>query len=199
MTALALGARDRRVIVIGAVTISLLVGLSRGLPALRSWVQNRTAEARASAEQLAEARNGMRLLTALRDTLRVRRERLSAIDSVLPAQSSPSAVAATIASELEDFADDNGVKLATLQMRADTTVRFGRVRATVRLGGITDVTGLAGFLRSIEAGETPLVVRELSVSQPEPAAPDSRPESLRFDMLVVGLGRIAASAREARE
>lgn len=199
MTALPLGARDRRVLVVGASTISLLVGLSRGLPALRNWDHNRTAEARASAEQLADARHGIRLLSALRDSLRVRRVRLAAIDSALPAESSPSAIAATIASELEDFADDNGVKLATLQMRADTMVRFGRVRATVRVGGVTDVTGLAGLLRSIEAGETPLVVRELSVSQPDPAAPDSRPESLRFDLLVVGLGRIATSAREARE
>lgn len=197
--ALRLGARDRRVLLVGALTISLLVGLSRGLPALRTWEQDRAMTARAAVEQLAEARVGLGALPLLRDSLMVRRARLAAIDSVLPAGPSPSAVAAAIASILEQSADDNAVKLTTLQLRADTTVRAGLVRVSVRLGGVADVTGLAGLLRSIEAGETPLVVRDISVSQPDPAAPDSRPEALRFDVLVAGIGRVLPSARATRE
>lgn len=194
-----LGARDRRTLVGGAVIVSVLVGSSRGLPALRAWTEDRTGRAQAAAEQLAAVKQGMERLPALRESLVVRRARLAAIDSVLPAESTPSGVAAAVASALEDFADDNAVKLTTLQLRADTTVRAGRVRVSVRLGGVTDVAGLAGLLRSIEAGETPLIVRDLSVSQPEPAAPDSKPEALRFDMLIAGIGRISRGAREARE
>ena len=194
-----LAARDRRVLSIGAVTISLLVGLSRGLPALRAWQRDQSTEARTAAERLAAVQNWIRLLPTTRETLLVRRARLATIDSALPAESSPSGVAAVIASILEGFADENAVKLSTLQLRADSTVHAGRVRVSVRLGGVTDVTGLAGLLRSIEGGETPLVVRELSVSQPEPTAPDSRPEALRFDVLVAGIGRIEPAVRGTRE
>ncbi|HTI62343.1 MAG TPA: GspMb/PilO family protein [Gemmatimonadaceae bacterium] len=194
-----LGVRDRRVLSVGALTISLLVGLSRGLPALRAWERARMTEARTVALQLAELRNGVESLPLMRESLVVRRARLAAIDSLLPAGASPSAVAAAIASILEQSADDNAVKLTNLQLRADSTVRVGLVRVSVRLSGVTDVSGLAGLLRSIEAGETPLVVRDLSVSQPEPAAPDSRPEALRFDVLVAGIGRISPNTRGTRE
>lgn len=194
-----LGARDRRVLLVGALTISLLVGLSRGLPALRAWERAQMTEARTAALQLAELRNGVASLPLMRESLVVRRARLAAIDSLLPAGASPSAVAAAIASILEQSADDNAVKVTNLQLRADSTVRVGLVRVSVRLSGVTDVSGLAGLLRSIEAGETPLVVRDLSVSQPEAAAPDSRPEALRFDVLVAGIGRISPNTRGTRE
>lgn len=194
-----LGARDRRVLSVGALTISLLVGLSRGLPALRAWERAQMTEARTAALQLAELRNGVASLPLMRESLVVRRARLAAIDSLLPSGASPSGVAAAIASILEQSADDNAVKLTNLQLRADSTVRVGLVRVSVRLGGLTDVSGLAGLLRSIEAAETPLVVRDLSVSQPEPAAPDSRPEALRFDVLVAGIGRISPNTRGTRE
>ena len=194
-----LGRRDRRTLVIGVATVSALIGLSRGLPALRAWMRDRAAQARAAAEQLAAVESGIRRLPALRESLLVRRARLAALDSVIPAESTPAGVAAVVASILEGIADENDVKLATLQLRADTVVRAGRVRVSVRVGGVADVTGLAGLLQAIEAGETPLVVRDLSVSQTEPAAPDSKPEALRFDMSVAGLGRIAARHRETRE
>ena len=196
---LQLGRRDRRTLVIGAATVSVLIGLSRGLPALRTWMRDRTARARAAAEQLASVQSGIRRLPVLRESLLVRRARLAALDSVIPAASTPSGVAAVVASILEGVADENDVKLTTLQLRADTAVRAGRVRVSVRVGGVADVTGLAGLLQAIEAGETPLVVRDLSVSQPEPVAPDSKPEALRFDISVAGLGRIAARHRETRE
>jgi len=199
MGTLQLGARDRRVLSIGALTVFLLVGLSRGLPALHAWERTRTADARMAVVQLAELRNGTSSLPLMRESLFVRRARLAAIDSLLPAGASPSAVAAAIAAILEQSADDNAVKLTTLQLRADTSVLGGLARVSVRLSGVADVTGLAGLLRSIEAGETPLVVRDLSVSQPDPAAPDSRPEALRFDVLVAGIGRISPSVRGARE
>jgi hypothetical protein len=199
MGTLQLGARDRRVLSIGALTVFLLVGLSRGLPALHAWERTRTTEARTAVVQLAELRNGIESLPLMRESLLVRRARLVAIDSLLPAGVSPSAVAAAIAAILEQSADDNAVKLTTLQLRADTSARVGLARVSVRLSGVADVTGLAGLLRSIEAGETPLVVRDLSVSQPDPAAPDSRPEALRFDVLVAGIGRISPSVRGARE
>ena len=78
-----LGRRDRRTLVIGVATVSALIGLSRGLPALRAWMRDRAAQARAAAEQLAAVESGIRRLPALRESLLVRRARLAALDSVI--------------------------------------------------------------------------------------------------------------------
>jgi hypothetical protein len=59
------------------------------------------------------------------------------------------------------------------------------VRATASATG--DVRGLVSFLRALEGGPTRVVVRSLSVTQPEPAALPDRPESLRIEFEVAAL------------
>jgi hypothetical protein len=130
------------------------------------------------------------MLPAMRDSLRVRRERLAAIDSVVLNGSSTSAVVADLASSLDEIATDARLKVASMQLRADSAAPGSIARIAVRVSGTTDVTGLAAFLRAVETGDTPLVVRELSVSQSEPAAPESKAEALRVDVLVEAIARI---------
>ena len=185
---LAISRRDQRTLGVGAFTIAMLMVVSRGVPAIRTWDSERVSEAREIAAQLASVRIGRRQASALRDSLAVRRARLASIDSTLGTGTSPSAVAAALASTLEDLSDRNAIKVTALQIRADSVARGGMARVEVRLSGITDVSGLAGFLAAVEAGPTPVVVRELDVSQPEPAAADSKPEALRIDVLVSAVG-----------
>jgi hypothetical protein len=195
---LGLSARDRRTLTIGSFAITSLVVVARGIPALRSWDADRKAEAYSAAQQLASLRDGLVMLPTLRDSLRVRRARLAALESDLLFGASPSAIAANLASELEDLADDNAVKVTALQLRADTVAIGGLAHVDVRLTGIADVYGLAGFLRAAESDSTLLVVRDLSVSQAEPTAADGRPEALRVDMLVAAIGTMKnrASVRQ---
>jgi hypothetical protein len=134
----------------------------------------------------------------VRDSVRARQARLVALDSSLLFGASPSAIAADLASVLEDLADDNASKVTAMQLRADTVATAGLARVEVRITGIADVAGLAGFLHAIEADATPLVVRDLSVSQPEPTAGDAKAEALRVDMLVAGIGTIRPDKPEAR-
>jgi hypothetical protein len=143
-------------------------------------------------------RSGLSILSILRDTLRARRARVLALDSSLLFGATPSAIAADLASALENLADDNALKVTAMQLRSDTVVTAGLARVEVRITGITDVTGLAGFLRAVEAGVIPLVVRDLSVSQPEPAASDAKLEALRVDMLVASIGEIKSGKPEAQ-
>jgi hypothetical protein len=110
----------------------------------------------------------------------------------------PAAIAAQLASVLEDLADDNALKVTAMQLRADTVATAGLARVEVRVTGITDIIGLAGLLRAIESDETPLVVRDLSVSQPEPVGSDARAEALRVDLLVASIGTIDGERRESR-
>jgi hypothetical protein len=191
-----INARDRRTLLYGAIVIGTLTTLARGVPAVRSWNTARQADAGAAVDQAALAHRATRLLPVLRDSLRQRRARLAALDSVLIVGSSASVVTAGLASALEDIADDAQVRISVLQMHADTTTRSGLTRVTVRMTGIADVAGLAAFLHAVEGGERYLAVRELAVSQPEPAAADSKPEMLRLDILVEGLGLIRAGVHK---
>jgi len=194
---LGLSQRDRRTLVVGSTVVGSLFAVARGLPALRAWDADRRAEAQAAGRQLETLRGGLRSLPALRDSLRARRGRLAALDSVLLSGASPSAIAAGLASALEDLADENALRVTALQLHSDTAATAGLARVEVRVTGITDVTGLAGFLHAVEGGATPLVVRELSVSQAEPGASEAKPEALRVDMLVASIGTIRSLKREA--
>ncbi|MEP6493402.1 MAG: GspMb/PilO family protein [bacterium] len=187
-----LSARDTRTLAIGVSVIGTLFGVARGLPALRAWERDRIGDAAAASLQASAARTGVRLLPALRDSLRDREMRLAALDSVLLTGPSPSAAASDLASTLGDMADDAPLKISAMQLRADSAGPGSLTPVAVRVTGVTDIAGLAGFLRAIEGGEVPLLVRELAVSQPEPAAPSGRVESLRVDILVEGIARITS-------
>jgi Tfp pilus assembly protein PilN len=195
---LGLSTRDRRTIRVGLLTVSLLLGVAKGVPALRHWEGDQKSEARAAAQQIASLRRGLAILPAIRDTLRARQDRLAALDSILLSGVSPSTIAATLASQLEDFADDNAVKVTALQLHADTAAIAGLARVDVRITAVADIYGLTGFLHAVESEATPLVVRDLNVSQPEPMASDAKPEALRVDVLVSGIGIIKAAKLGAR-
>src|SRR5215211_2950642 len=193
---LGLSPRDRRTLVVGSCTVLSLITVAKGLPALRAWETQRAGEAEAAAEQLTSLREGLRVLPALYDSLRVRRLRLAALDSVLVFGESPSAVSARLAAKLEELADDNSIMVTALQLRSDSVVTNGLARIEVRVAGVTDITGLGGFLRAVEGNVTPLVVRDLSVSQQEPTAADSKPEALRIDLLIASVGWIKSAVRQ---
>lgn len=188
--AIGLSPRDRRTLLAGAGTVAGLVLAARGLPALRVWESSRLSEARSTTRQLLAAREGIAALPALRDSLAARRVRLAALDSAMLGGSSPAALTAAVAAAVEGIADDNALKIVALQLRSDGTAVDGQARAEVRVTGVTDIVGLAAFLRAVEGGATPLVVRELSVSQSAPAADSTKAEALRIDVLIGAIGSI---------
>jgi hypothetical protein len=198
LSQLGLSARDRRVLFFGASTIGTLFAFARGVPALLEWQKDRSSEAAAESQQAAAARIGVRMLPALRDSLRDRQIRLAALDSVLLSGSSASAAVAELASMLENMADAASVKVTAMQLRADSAASGLLAQVAVRVNGVADVAGLAAFLRAIEGSETPLIVRELAVTQSEPAAPDGKVEALRVDVLVEGIARITGTTAEKR-
>lgn len=190
---LGLSRRDRRTLLIGLGVVATLLVMARGIPTLRSWEVNQESAAQSAGQQLAALRAGLRTLPTLRDTTRARRDRLAGLDSAMLRGASPPAIAAGLASALEDIADDNSLKVTTMQLRADSLVTAGLARAEVRITGTTDVVGLGAFLRAVESDATPMVVRDLSVSQSDPTASDNRPDVLRVDVLVVTVGTITTN------
>jgi hypothetical protein len=191
---LGLSSRDRRTLIVGVSAVGVLLALGRGVPTLVQWQSAQRAEAATISTDLAVARAGARLMPQLLDSLRSRQARLAAIDSAMLGGSTPAAAAAGLASALQDIAADASVKVSAMQLQADSAGTGGVVQVGVRVTAVSDVYGLLALLRALEGGRTLLAVRELAVTQPEPAAPASKQETLRLDVMVVGLARIAAEA-----
>jgi hypothetical protein len=193
---LAISRRDRRTLAGGFTVIAAALIVSKGIPAVRAWEAEQVAAAASARADIARLEAGVGTLAELRDTIRARTARLNAIDTVMLSGPSPSSVAAALASMISDIADDNRLRVGGLQLRADSTIKHGMAQAEVRVTATSDVVGLAGFLRDLESNPTPLLVRELAVSQPEPGAGDAKAEALRLDLLVATLGVIRPGAHQ---
>src|SRR6185295_108730 len=134
-----LSARDKRTLIVGTVTIGTLFTLARGLPALLSWQRDRVADAETMAQQATSARKSVHALPELRDSLRVRSARLAALDAVMLSGVSSSAAAASLAAALGDIADAAPIKVAAMQLRADSAAPGTIAQVGVRVTGVTDV------------------------------------------------------------
>jgi hypothetical protein len=184
--------RDRRTLILGASVIASLVTLAKGAPSIAAWQRVRATASVHANQLLASASVDPAELRAARDSLAARRGRLVAIDSALPVAATASEAVARLASTLGDLADSCSVRVSAIQLRPDSAASSGITEVSVRLNGVADVAGIASLLHAIAASENPLVVRELSITSPEPTAPPSKVEALRFDVLVAGLARIGA-------
>ena len=200
-----LSPRDRRTITIGAIVIGSVLLLGRGIPAWLEW----TRDAQTSATELtADAARADALLATypvIRDSLRTRSARVVATTLLVLDGDTPATAAATLASLVADAATDGGVTLGAVQPRADAnallttpgrhlTQHQGFVRVTVH-GDLTgDIVGIAQFLGDLERGQAIVSVRDLTISQPEPQAPNTRMELLHAEFTVVGL---AIASKEA--
>lgn len=185
-----INARDRRVAVSGAVMVGCLVAIARGVPVYEEWERDRQAVVADAASELEKGRDALENAGRIADSLRARRSLVQREEARLLSASSPAALAAALAARLELDADDAGDKVNSIQLRADTVVRHPLNRIGVRLSLNGDVRGLAAFIRLVEVDSAIAVVRELTVTQPEPAGPETKPEVLRIDVLVEALGII---------
>jgi hypothetical protein len=182
-------------LLIGATSVGSIFGIGRGAPLLLAWQRGEVEQAATLTSELRSSRTELRSLAAMRDSAQARGARLAWFDSSMLSGVSASAASAALATSLTDLADAAPIKVSSMQLRADSAAPGSIVPVAVRITGTTDVHGLGEFLRSVEGGDTPLAVREVAITQPEPNAPDGKIENLRVDILVEGLARITASAR----
>ena len=190
MSALAISPRDRRTLAFGLVTMAILILLARGIPALRRWTAEAHIAASRQRAELGRVRQLRALLPAMRDSARARRVQFEAVDSILVDGDSPASAAAELAAIVGEAADSARVQIGTVQVRHDSVARGGFARVSVRATLTGDVNGLLFLLSDLESGALLLRVRELSVSQPEPAAPDERVEMLRGEIVVEALAHM---------
>jgi hypothetical protein len=182
--------RDRRTLVVGLSVIVVLFAVAKGAPAGIAWQRDQAVASLHAAHLLGVASIDPTELRLARDSLAARRARLAAIDSVLPVARTASEAVAHLASALQDLADSCAVRVSSIQLRADSVTSNSLTEVSARLNGVADVAGLAALLHAIAASENPLVAKEMSVTAPDPSAPSTRAEVLRFDILVAGLAHV---------
>jgi uncharacterized protein with GYD domain len=190
-----LRARDQRTAMVGSAFIVLALAGRHVIPAVAAWNAAQLSSAAEDRLRVGEGRAARLDLPRLRDSTRARRLRLDALDTMLLAAATPVEAAAALASTLEDIADSAPVRVASLQIRVDSA-RRGFARVGVRISGAADVRGLADFLSVVEGDDPPwMAVRELSVTQSDPAATPNKPEALHVDLLVEALAIMRRAPR----
>lgn len=189
MISLTLTPRDRRVLLIGAGVIGVLVVLARGVPAWRAWVSESRASAAEQMRAAATADGIIGMSRVLRDTLAERDARYVALAPALVAGATPAEASATLASFVSGAASGAGVKLGSVQLRpvADTGSRRAFFRIGVHLDVVGDIRGLTSLIAALERGPTRLRIRDLTIVQPDPSSPSDRVEALRLELTVEGL------------
>jgi hypothetical protein len=190
-----ISARDLRTLALGACAVVGLIALARGLPAARRWDAGVHARAASAAGEVASARADAAQLPTLRSALRDARDRADALDSSLIAGETPDAASAALAAEVRRIADSCAMQVSAFRLRADSTAVNHIAHVGVRINGTADVRGVLGFLRRVEGGETPLVIKDLSITSPDPIGAPGEPEQLRFDILVETVARVDPGAR----
>jgi hypothetical protein len=181
--------RDRRMLIIGGTVIASLIVLSKGVPAWRDWVADARSGAAEQVRAASEADGLVAHAKAMRDTLAARNARYVALAPALVAGHTPAEASATLASLVSGAASASGVKLGAVQLRpvADTGARRAFVRVSVHADVVGDIRGVTTMLASLERGPARLRVRDLTVTQPDPASPGDRVEVLKTDFTVEGL------------
>lgn len=185
--------KDLRTILWGAGAIALILGIGRS----RATVIDRLTFERAAAEnavrQLAVDEALVAAEGPLREAASRESNRLEVLERTLIGAATPAAGAAGLATLIERSAAAERVRIGSSLTQGDTVFTEDFARVSVRAYATADVQGLTRWLARIEADPRLLAVRELSVSQPEPAADERTPEALRVELVVEALVRRRAS------
>jgi hypothetical protein len=183
-----LSKRDTRALFRGLIVMGTIIGLAKGVPAWRNWEGNVRRNAGSTLHHVALVEAGVRQLAKMRDSIEARRLRFDSLSTGLFEAATVQEATAALAVHVSETATVSEVKVNTLQLHADSAYASdGFARIGVRLNATSDVTGLAELLRFIEGDSLLLTVLEMNVTQPEPAAPDSKVETLHFELLIEGL------------
>jgi len=171
----------------GAVLVVIILIAGRVVPKVVLWDRGEIAASESVHRELLEAQARLARQATVRQALLLRKERLMSqgrglmlVRNVRSAAGSFSALVSTAASEA-------GFRLGPLNLTRDSigTPTFARV--FLRGDGYGDVAAVTEFLSALESAERLVGITEISVTQPDPNGPDSRPEILHVEFMAVGL------------
>ena len=187
MAASRLGGRDRRALWLGGAVIAASLVGARGVPALIRAERDAIEAARATQAEAVRARSSVGSAEVVRDSLRARNARYLALAPLLLDGDTPAGAAAALSAVVSLAAGASGVRMGSVQLRLDSAGGKAFTRVAVRTDVTGDIEGITGMLAALERGPELLLIRELAITQSDPAAGDDRPEALRMELVVEGL------------
>jgi hypothetical protein len=187
MTSPAMRFRDPRARVAAGVCILAMLALTRAVPAWYRWTTELRSDARELAAEVARADHAITAASITLDSLAQRNARFLALAPALLDGDTPASAGAVLAGVVSGAAAIAGVRLASVRLRPDSATSGTFTRVAVQGEIVGDIDGVMTFLATLERGPLLLAVRELAVTQTEPAAPPERAEVLRAQISVEGL------------
>ena len=175
------------VLLLGGAVIGVLLALSHGYPAWKDWLRRSSAAASELTAEVQRAEWSVEHARMVADTLDARRRRLAALAPAVIRASSPALAAGSLADLVSELAATAGVRLASVQLRAESATPGAFEQVAIRASGVGDLRPVVEFLIALERGPPLLAVRELSITQPEPAASADLAQQLRVDLTVEAL------------
>lgn len=192
--------REKRVVAGGVLAVAIMLGVGRGLPAVRAWRSAAVARAALQTGRAADAEASTHGLRARIDTVEARQGRLARLAPALLDGSTPATAGASLSAILSGAAARAGVRLNSVQLVSDSvTEERTFLRVALHADATGDVAGVTRMLALLESGPELLAVRGLTLTQPDPAS--LGPEQLHAELTVEGLalakGALAAAADSA--
>lgn len=184
-----LSRRDLRTLLGGLAVILVIFGFGRGLPALGSARERALAAAVLARQQSVRTRDLGRSRGLVASTANASRTRLMTLERGTFPGGTPAEAAASLVLLVEEYATRSMVKVVSTSAKSDTLFATSYPRISVRVHGTADSRGLLELLALFDASDRTLAIRELTVTQPEPAAEDRAPENLRVEFVVEALAR----------
>jgi hypothetical protein len=183
MTGPTLTPRDARAVLIGCACMAAIL-LGRGVPLVLRWSAQQQDAAVAARARHAHAVAEIRALDSLRAQVATERAALSAVRVLLLQGSSPETAGAALGDLITQCADYAQVAIGSVQFQSvgDSTSALPRVSARVSLTG--DFESVTHFLAEVESTEELLVVRELTMTQPDATMHGSRREVVSAEIAV---------------
>ena len=185
------GARDRKIALIGGVVVVSLLVIGRGGPAWYRWRSNAAASTNVVLAAALEATGSVNRRLEVDAANRRAGLQEMAVSPAFVNGSGVATAAANLASIVGDAATANGMHLGALQASGDSAIsRSGGVaRIRVRGDATGDVTAVTKFLAALEGGVPLIAVREASLTQGDAnaSATAGTAESLRVEFVVEAL------------
>lgn len=190
---IALSEKDRRTVAAGASFIALALLVGRGAPAVATWNAQQRAAAKETVHEAQRLESAVRFHESIKRTLDGARQRLATYDTALIVAASQAVAGAELARILSDASEASEVHLTSVQIHGDTVAprAHGLVSTGARASVRGDLFSIALFLQILEEGPSLVMVREFAITEADPAVLPGQRESLRLDVLVEGVTRIA--------
>ena len=187
-----ISAHDKRVLIVGAVLMTMILGGSRIAIRITQWSRGVRTTSASLVADLARQEASIRMLPRTRDSLIARRVRLATMDSTILSGDTPVFAGASLAELVSDAADASTAQLGNVQVRTDSTAHGAFVALRVQASVTGDVSAVIRFLSKLDSGPKHLALRDVGISVQDVgdhSAVPQRREGLRADFVVEGLAR----------